>query len=73
MTNSEVEDVVHPASSFILERDRNAVMIFVEDDRGVVVVVVVVVASTEEDCVVVVAVTLIEVPLVGPFPSSNWK
>ena len=71
MTNSEVEDVVHPASSFILERDRDAVMIFVEDDRGVVVVVVV--ASTEEDCVVVVAVTLIEVPLVGPFPSSNWK
>ena len=68
MTNSEVEDVVHPASSFILERDRDAVMIVVEDDRGVVVVVV---ASTEEDCVVVVAVTLIEVPLVGPFPSSN--
>ena len=71
MTNSEVEDVVHPASSFILERDRDAEMIVVEDDRGVVVVVVV--ASTEEDCVVVVAVTLIEVPLVGPFPSSNWK
>ena len=61
----------------ILERVQGAVMIVVEEDGSVVVVVVV--APTEEDCVVDVAVTLTDVPLVGPdvtftpFPSSNWK